>query len=1062
MRSLRREPAAFVAALLFLTATASGQRAVRFDPSRPLAPYRTAAVAAQDTLRLLAIMVEFVPDTDVRTTGNGRFDSTLTHPAIVDPPPHNAAYFNAKLRFVENYFRRVSDGKLIIQGDLLPNVLRVDRTMADYAVQTSPTFRGLARLAVDAWHKADSASPGTNFASYDAFVLFHAGTGKDIDLVGIFGYDPAPYDLPSVYLSLNAFRSAFDSTAFNGIAVSGGSFRITNTMILPETETRSFASSVGADTLELSINGLFAASVGSHLGLPDLFDTKTGRPGIGQFGLMDGAAIFAYQGICPPEPSAWEKMQLGWVTPVDVTAAVDTLRLPAVGLTTVQDTVYRVRITDSEYYLVENRHRDPAGNGQRLTIYRNGVTSVLSLPTDSTGFYTFDVISGIDGSVIDVEDPDWSLIGRFGTDGRFDGGGVLIWHIDEGVIAAGRADNTVNADVKLRGVDLEEADGSQDIGESYAFLQGGAGSESGSPLDAWFQGNEARPYTNRFDDASFPNSRSNRGAASLITIRDFSPRGVRMTAIVERGTARMAPLAGFPKQMNGVLGPATVVDVDGNGHSEFVTTRVLRSGPSGRTGSPVGQGAILAWTPSGVSATNVVDSSGLAALVDEPIIGTPAFAPHPSGGTMVAAAAAPGRLYVWRTADGNADQRWDEMARIALPADTVAWSTLIVDTLVVAYGAPGIVVGSIHGATVASFTPGAQAVAWTGSGWRFVAGVGNSIYRLEISAVSRSLDAFVPIGSAGSPITGIVASNVDGSSNAVAVQSKGAAGASHITILDGTDLSVAGVFNAATGLAQDEIVLPNAAFADVDRDGRKELMLPTSNGRVVMMSVKGVWLDGSPRTLAGRSVWNHAELLAANVGSDGASDLLAVDDRGVLTWTLPGAPAGFQVGNDVVASASVGVIQTPQGASTALFVADASGGVWGFDLKSSWDAGAAAWTSRSGGPSRASYVALPTASPTPIASGVLPADRVYNWPNPVYGNETRIRFYTQYDGTATVTIFDLAGDVITTLTSPAVGGQDNEIMWDVREIQSGVYLAKVEVKGSGGSGERVVKVAVVK
>ena len=31
---------------------------------------------------------------------------------------------------------------------------------------------------------------------------------------------------------------------------------------------------------------------------------------------MDGAGFFAYNGLLPPEPSAWEKVFLGWETPV--------------------------------------------------------------------------------------------------------------------------------------------------------------------------------------------------------------------------------------------------------------------------------------------------------------------------------------------------------------------------------------------------------------------------------------------------------------------------------------------------------------------------------------------------------------------------------------------------------------------------------------------------------------------------------------------------------------------------------------------------------------------------
>ncbi|MEK6651237.1 MAG: hypothetical protein AABY75_09680, partial [Bacteroidota bacterium] len=59
-----------------------------------------APLAVADTVRLLGIMVQFPVDADPRTTGNGHFDSVVTHPAIIDPPPHNAAYFTNKMKFV--------------------------------------------------------------------------------------------------------------------------------------------------------------------------------------------------------------------------------------------------------------------------------------------------------------------------------------------------------------------------------------------------------------------------------------------------------------------------------------------------------------------------------------------------------------------------------------------------------------------------------------------------------------------------------------------------------------------------------------------------------------------------------------------------------------------------------------------------------------------------------------------------------------------------------------------------------------------------------------------------
>ena len=105
--------------------------------------------------------------------------------------------------------------------------------------------------------------------------------------------------------------------SFSGFPVSDGTFNINNSMIIPETESREIEIIGGSVLYQISINGLLAASVGSYIGLPDLYDTETGLSAIGRFGLMDGQAIFAYNGIFPPEPSAWEKIYMGWAQPAD-------------------------------------------------------------------------------------------------------------------------------------------------------------------------------------------------------------------------------------------------------------------------------------------------------------------------------------------------------------------------------------------------------------------------------------------------------------------------------------------------------------------------------------------------------------------------------------------------------------------------------------------------------------------------------------------------------------------------------------------------------------------------
>jgi hypothetical protein len=103
--------------------------------------------------------------------------------------------------------------------------------------------------------------------------------------------------------------------------------------------------------------------------------------------------------------------------------------------------------------------------------------------------------------------------------------------------------------------------------------------------------------------------------------------------------------------------------------------------------------------------------------------------------------------------------------------------------------------------------------------------------------------------------------------------------------------------------------------------------------------------------------------------------------------------------------------------------------------------------------------------PKSIAAEILPASEAYNWPNPVgvaSNYITHIRYHLGQSAAVTIKIFDMAGDLVTTLAKQGVGGVDNEIVWDVSKIQSGVYFAHVDAQGSTNNGTAVIKIAVVK
>ena len=93
----------------------------------------------------------------------------------------------------------------------------------------------------------------------------------------------------------------------------------------------------------------------------------------------------------------------------------------------------------------------------------------------------------------------------------------------------------------------------------------------------------------------------------------------------------------------------------------------------------------------------------------------------------------------------------------------------------------------------------------------------------------------------------------------------------------------------------------------------------------------------------------------------------------------------------------------------------------------------------------------------------FPSSRAYNYPNPVYEGTTNIRYYVSEDSKINIKIFDLAGDFVAELNDDAQGGMDNETVWNVGDIQSGVYLARIEAAcDCGKTEEAVIKIAVVK
>jgi hypothetical protein len=977
-----------------------------------------------DTIRILAIMVEFQKDNDTRTTGDGTFQLTGSQ-AQIDPPPHDSTYFRNKIRFVENYFRKVSRGKLTITGDVLSQRVTLSKSMLEYFVPTTGSDnRKLAELASDSWKKADTLFPGINFSRYNVFVIFHAGAGRDIDLVSSLGENPTPYDIPSLYLDSTAFATALGQSSFPGI-VSG---YIKNTIILPETESRDISGTL----LQLGINGLFAASLGSYLELPDLFDTKTGSSGIGQFGLMDGADIFAYSGLFPPEPSAWEKIYLGWVVPKSIQSSNETITLPAVGLTSAgQNTIYKIPITQSEYFLLENRNRDPEGNGQTLTIVKNGADTYQYLPDDSTAFIYYDT-TGISGSVVDVENFDWAVVSWADTTrkSKYNGGGILIWHIDENIIQAGLESNTVNADIEHRGVELMEADGSKDIGQNYSQLaDAGYGFQNGSPLDCWFSGNPGTIYKdigtlykNIFDRYSFPNSNSHSGAASLITIKNFSARAPIMTATVEIGSSVLKRDTALSR----TLAHATTYPTSTKNHHLYL---------------PLND-SIFAFQSNGRSLTN--DTTGLFSDKKSSF----GVAVYQQAGSEIVASVQDSVLNIFRLTSPNVQGAYNSLTSITKTISSrFTTSPCFLDTSILVGTESGMLYRlNSYGDTLSTRSIGSNSV--------------SSIALLPVS--STAIEYFFIAGNRMFSETSFI--DLPSSSNtwmlAAAVSPKG----NFVVAAEKNGTKVVS-FDRSLSQKLFEVSVPDSALqelaiADINGDGEKDVIVQSAT-HISVLSRVGVVLDSFPIQVRGANEFTGTPLIVDFNGDGQLEIILFTRDGEMWVYDRNGKLfSGFPI-QVTSPGKSFPMAYTNFSNTGGVVVLSENGSLDAFLTSTTFTANSLAWWQHLGDERHSNAEWTQTTS-HPLSPEFLPKSRVYNWPNPVYGRSTQIRYYTSEEANITVTILDLSGVKITELKGRGAAGMDSEISWDVSNIQSGVYLARIEAHGVTQNEVTIIKIAVVK
>lgn len=1010
------------------------------------------------SISICALRVAFQPDDYDATTGNGQF---LTEPValpcedetfpVIDPAPHNNAYFKDHIRSLSNYFSRASAGQLIIDttnSEVFPlddnRVYTLSRKMEYYHpfLKKDSIDLRLTELLVEAIQIADD-DDDIDFSKYDVIVVFHAGVGQDfaIDL------DPTPYDIPSAYLSSNDIAAYFASInqPGNSIPVDGNT-EITAGIILPESQNHLLYANWedvfgGATTpcdYQIGLNGTFAFMMGFYLGLPGLYNTETGETGVGRFGLMDqGSANL--NGLVPAFPSAWERYFMGWDTPALAVGFQDVkLNHAESGADT---TLWLIPINDDEYFLLENRYSH----------VRPGVT------LDSIQYKLY----------LDNGEKDWPpkiplIVNSIGAEfspetgvllsvPRYDlglpGSGLLIWHIDESVIDANLMTNSINNDREHRGVDLEEGDGAQDLGYESQMI--GVNVDVGWYFDPWFAGNEGFWDLNPeypaddekrvgFTNSTNPSSRSNDWAYTGIAVDSIGPAEAVMTFRINfdyqlagfevnwdsRPESSIPQLTLFPLNFD-TSDPSmellatwnreqsryytfdesgAEMDCDSVPFAEFPAVINVSD-----TNYLIGFQRITSTDSLNIWEYEIAESGEITANFFKKIPGSRVISNRLSYNDRL--------IFCTET-----DQTDDYYLIAYFPADNA--------TIVNPIDFPVYRMISDNSSIYTVSPNGAITL----------------IDPETLAPAALSIDILPEIQS-----MGLAYINENQIPDLIAVQPE------RLSLI--TDLQA----ESQTIITFDGVFDSTIAFSDIDGDGKVEIIV--KNDTEIYAFNEQLTLEANfpvavPNLYQGKTF--QANVLTTDVDGDQIPDIIVtLKDVGVLAYNFSGdLIAGFPRALPNSITEQSALLENEDG--TFMVTSDSAGtAIVGLYLTDE-PLSANAWYCFGGNTGHNFYYPVVTQNNAVASDGLLNKTKTFNWPNPTKNNRTAIRYYPTADCDIDITIYDLAGNFIKSFTdtNPLINDY-NEKEWDVSNIANGVYFAVVKASSGSKSETKIVKIMVI-